>query len=328
MSYLNHKQLLALEQVSKKLKWAVDAHFSTTNHLILASLPYMHAWWTYCGSIERNKKYLNGLLKVITRCGCRLRTIQMNAADQFRDSPILNYNKYFKYLFESVEVSEKCPNIEDIITSPKMEIESEKTFNKQNLALKPSVTEIYASEVTLATGVRCKLRSMFIDEVGDEEKQEQQIKQIFHFYSNIEQIACFQLKSVLKFLPQFIEKGLKDLKILHIIDIKVAEQLWDMGKNLRTLQFTVRVKNYNDAIALNRLQLEKNVKLKLEVEYDCLTLLKGHICNSITSVETYLSPIEYNAMTKFKNLEEVSIKRSVRSLIYYLIKASKMLRFN
>lgn len=131
-SFLNHKQLLALEQVSRKLKCIVDAHFSITEHLIFGSLPQVEHRYPYeddpeiYGKLDvvtaQDKERLDGLLHVVKRCGTRLRTIQIAAIDEFRDDngPLCKYANYFKHLSGAAELADKCPNIENIFASPRL----------------------------------------------------------------------------------------------------------------------------------------------------------------------------------------------------------------
>lgn len=61
-SFLNHKHLLVLEQVSSKMKFAVDAQFSLTDFLIVGSLPEIKTHIGYAEATAMEQKCLNGLL--------------------------------------------------------------------------------------------------------------------------------------------------------------------------------------------------------------------------------------------------------------------------
>src|ERR1700744_643538 len=82
MSFLNHKELLTLEQVSKKLNSAVDSHFYITDHIILGSLPAIGRKEELPVTTNYRKSF-DSLNKIIDRCGTRLTTIQINDTDQF-----------------------------------------------------------------------------------------------------------------------------------------------------------------------------------------------------------------------------------------------------
>lgn len=313
ISFLNHKQLLALEQVSTKLKCAVDWHFSATNHLVVGSLPELlnlNENWISYKKAAKNEKCLEGFLKVIKRCGTRLRTIQITITGQLRSRIFGNYIEYFRYVFGSIEIADKCPNIENIITFPKLEREYE-IFNQRNIALFQSDMEIYASKIKLSTGRTCKFRSMSLYQNFDEELQEQQFKQILYLYSNLKQITVDSLNNFCQFLPQFIDNGLKDFKVFCSINVEEAEKLLNIGRNLRTLMFTLRVESYDDVMPLNRLRLQKNTKINIKIGVDCIARLNRNICNSITKCDTEFPLEVYTSMDKLKNLEEVHISDSV-----------------
>lgn len=312
-SFLSHKELLAMEGVSSKLKCVVDVHFSTTDHLIIGSLPQIavHEQEEH-RVISKNNNSLNGLLKVITRCGTRLRTIQITCPDRFHFDPV--YIMYFNHLLGSAKVAIRCPNIESVITSPRMvTFETDILFNQQRVGLSVNSTANYAIQVKLSANT-CKLRSikLYYKEMPDK----QEFELILFLYSNLEQIALYgNHKNFLKYLSRFIENGLKDLHIVDALSTKIAEELCNIGMNLRTLSFTVQIKTANDIVYLNRIRLSKNVKLKVQVWYDdFLALMSDNVCNAVINCAIFGTPSDYSLMTRLKNLEEFEINDSVSSL--------------
>lgn len=311
-SFLNHNQLLVLEQVSKKLNSAVDCRFTFTDHLILGSLP------ATAENENEEKIYLDSFNNIIERCGTRLRTIQVNVTDPSCTKFLDNYFPYFWHLFESVKLSGKCPNIENIFVLPKMvvirEVGENFVFN-QNVVLHHEMTYMYANQIyETSTGQPCKLRSMDL-----KINEKQQFEEILRLYPNLEQIAFSEdnLENLLKCLPKFIENGLKDLRIRSVVkDFQDAKKLCDIGKNLRTLDFMYYVIRDDDLLIRN-LQPPANVKIRIWMDPTYLVQLNKSVCESVVMCNFSGSPYsDCSTMLKMKNLEEIDIYGMVR-LLYH-----------
>lgn len=310
-SFLNHKHLLALEQVSKKLKRAVGAHFSITDHLIVGPLPSLREQSEPNKThevIARDIERFEGLLKVLERCGTALRTIQIQVTGQHLGYPISKCVLYLKYLFKSAELAYKCPNIEHIITSPKI-YEEQLLFNQQNVAVVQSRTDIYASNVKLFTGKTCKLRSISLQ--FKKRVHDQYFERMLFLYSNIEQIIVhLDHGDFLKYLPQFIENGLKDLKVATPINIQNAKKFCSIGTNLRTLILSVLVDTNDDVAFLNN-QLPRNTKLKIvQARFDIIDLMSEDVRNSIIKFDAVA--YDFSLLAKLKNLQALEIIDLVR----------------
>lgn len=312
-SFLDHKQLLALEQVSRTLKCIVDSHLSVTDHLIIGPLPKVE----YFGeSTAKDKKCLNGLLKTIKRCGVRLRTIQITTTYNFTYSySIRNYRRYCKHLLASAEVSSNCPNIESIITSSNIDIITmldDEIFRPQYVLLDADDAGIYSNNIKLSTGGTCKLRSVKLSF-----RPQIQELQLLNLFSNLEQISVYTLdENFYKFLPQFIENGLKDLSIIFPVNVEKAKKYCNIWKDLRTLRVVLSVENKDDIAAINKLQLPENIELRITIcnVDDCFLHLNENVCHSIIDCVVY-GPTDFKQISKLKNLEQFSITNSVCFLL-------------
>lgn len=306
ISFFNLKQLLTLEQVSRSLKCSVDVHFSITDNLIIGYLPEVNTK-SYDKATAKERKCLDGLLKIIKRCGVRLRTIYV-----FCPLPngIRNYSIYFQHIFSSEEISENCPNIEKVIAFPKMELYPQ-IFQQQNILLEVPATEIYANKIKLSKGETCKLRSISLNyTVGTGDL----FKRVLNLYSNLEQIAVNGHGDVfVKFLPQLIKNGLKDLHIHRIISIQSATNYFKIGKNLRLLRIGISLRNDNDIKTLNKVQLPKN--LELVIRTDDFTQLNENVCSSIIKYEV-LGTTVCSSLSKLKRLKHIRICNSVSSVSF------------
>lgn len=306
ISFLNLKQLLALEQVSTKLKCAVNAYFAITDRLIIGSLPIVERNGLAAEVTAKGKMCMDGFLNIIKRCGIRLRTIEITVIHRlpYGQTSIHNYNNYFQHIFASDEMSDSCPNVENIIVVPKMTNVDYDMFRKQNVLLEEAETERYASKIKLSTGKACKLRSILLD-YGHKKFGAALYKRILNLYAHLEQIGVDDFDdSFVPFLPQFIQNGLKDLNVLTEINVKQAKKYCDVGKDLRTLRFTaIPVYNYDDVDALNKLKLPKNAEIGIQIGdvYDCFGRLNQNVCNSIILCEVH-RPVDYRLMSKLKNL--------------------------
>lgn len=163
--FLSHRQLLTLEQVSKKLKIAVNGHFSITDHLILGSLPELKSRTIQVAA--EDKECINGLIKLTKYCGSRLRTIQLNVTDRFRSATVIeNYIRYTNHMPRNYVII--------VLTSNKLSPRRRQTvvgqilnhtriFDRNKVVLPGHITKKYALQLyTFSTGGTCKLRSIDI----------------------------------------------------------------------------------------------------------------------------------------------------------------------
>lgn len=316
-SFLNVKQLLTLEQVSRKLKRAVGEHFSITHTLIIGYLPKLEYGIDYDKATTKDQKCLDGFLKIIMRCGIRLRIIYVLCRSPTVTTSIENYRIYLQHIFASAEISDNCPNIENIIAFPKMDFittTDNDMFSQQNILLDIADTEIYANRIKLK-GETCKLRSMISQE---ENGMQDFCKRTLSLFLNLEQMSVgydFNAEFA-KFLPQFIKNGLKDLWIHGDISVRDLKTYCNIGKDLRLLRIAhVHFENDDDIAALNKLKLPTNLEFVIWTINSNFTQLSENVCNNICGC-IINGETDYNSMSKLKNLREFCISNSVHFLIY------------
>jgi len=245
--------------------------------------------------------------------------IQITINDQFCSviGSLFNYGMYFKHIFAYAEVSDNCPNIENIIASPNMDnitMGYIYMFRRPIFLLHLFETEIYAKNIKISKGEPCKLRSLTLNHpwmCG----QVHSYERILNLYSNLHYMAVNVGlgENFDKFLPQFIRNGLKYLYIINSINVRNAKKYCVIGKNLGILRFCVNVTNDDDVSALNKLQLPRNVELTIKVQnvVGFFAQLSESICASIVHCDVD-EPIDCNLMSRLKNLPEICFEGLVR----------------
>lgn len=213
-------------------------------------------------------------VKLIMPCGTRLRITQM--CHQLCDDS--RYKPYLRRVFETV--GNNCPNIERIITS------SKPMKKEWNVTLRNSTTDVYATQIYESTGKPCKLRSITFYDPSEEHR----FKRILNLYPNLEELdyKCNiheKLRKCSSLLHQFIENGLKDLKIFSY---KVAwcgfGTLWKWKESWLLIICRVQVGNNNHIAVINKTQGSKNLRLDLLIYSEAVSLFND-VCKFI--VELY-----------------------------------------
>lgn len=180
--------------------------------------------------------------------------------------------------------------------------------------LSQEYTDVYANKIKLITGKSCQLRSIYTSE-------QHQFERIIFLYSNIEHITLYRINEIfLKSFPQFIENGLKYLVVRDSIDSHILEKVCNIGRNLRSLRFTVLLHTDDDIASLNRLQLPINVKLEISCYKYSLPLLSKSICETVSKCNIIGShrSHDYRTIAKLENLEDLTFRQFVSLLFYYL----------
>lgn len=189
---------------------------------------------------------------------------------------------------------------------------------QQNVLLCNEVTDVYARQIYESASGTCKLRSIRLR--FQENDAYDEFEHILRLYPHLEQIVfdTGNEKKILKFLPRFIDNGLKDLKIFGHIEYENAKKICNIGMNLRNLYLTFIIHKINDYIAsYNKLQLPKNVKLHLLTHPTTLALLNENLLGSAVLCHLAKENEQNNdniSIVKMKNLEEMNVYELVRSV--------------